>query len=1156
MVYKYPSFPEKFISFGYVEDSIRQRIVEWINRIIEEEKLPFDRADAQIEIRYPDGSRRKFPDIVIWKERLRKAVCLIELKKPSWSPLDWYLINDAQSKASIASPQILYFATWNINELVLWKTFEEEAISWEERRKSIYTIAKIKDLREIDYPEVEARIKESIRKFLKDLVEIYIEKKILPTIPVDEFFIYSLRTIVDSLYFPITVEIKKLFSTDQKFRKELAEWFVSQGWNAPSTDEDFEKIARQFLYLLMNKVMFYNTLRKIKNIKALQIPEDVENSEVLKQKLQEFFEIAKEATRDYETIFGLDFLEKIPIPNSVISSLISFINGFSKYDLSKIGYKDLGHIFDRLIPDDERHKLGQYYTNPDVVDIINSFCARSPDDKIADFGCGAGTFLVRAYARIKYLNPNKSHAQILNQLVGNDISKFAAHLSMINLAVRDLSNIENYPLIFCKDFFDILPSKRAKWPKTSKETIETLSGEKIKVEFPQELDVVVGNPPYTRQEELEAYVENYKEKLQNVLKQDWGEKIKLGKRAGIYAYFFLHGLAFLKDGGRFGYITSNSWLDVDYGKYLQEFFLKHCKIIAIIEPKERVFPDADINTVITILERCEDEKERDNNLVKFIKLKIPLKELIPQIDEKERFNFLERFIKLIENAQTLYEDEKLRIYPKLQSELWNEGYDTEEKQYVGSKWGKYIRAPEIFFKVLERGRDKLISLIDIAKVQRGFTTGSNEFFYLTEEEIKRWKIEKEYWMHKEKGRWIPNYVIKNSRELNTLSIKLKGLKYRLLVVHEDKEDLKGKNVLKYISWGEEQGFNRRPTCKQRKRWYDIGERRPARLLFLRATEDRPAVYFSKNGILHDQTFYSIYFDKKYLAAILNSTLINYFFREIISGAGAALGLGALWSAVYEVKKLPIINPQKLSESMLKKLEKTFDKLSIRPVKSVFEEIGANSPEEVSLDKVRPDRRELDKIVMGEILGLTEEEQLEVYKAVIQLVKERIERAKSVEKTKKAKGADPEALAEGILREIDTSKLKKFPDEYISDYEYEIRKVPEGLPEIGSDLKGFFVKIDEKRISCSSSDEAKWIYYAVLNGITSIKIPKNKKVMKDILKKYTSTFKKIENEIKNKLEEYIPDRKLREKVKNIIYKKFLLSKSVKMGGFGTNRKNTS
>jgi hypothetical protein len=41
----------------------------------------------------------------------------------------------------------------------------------------------------------------------------------------------------------------------------------------------------------------------------------------------------------------------------------------------------------------------------------------------------------------------------------------------------------------------------------------------------------------------------------------------------------------------------------------------------------------------------------------------------------------------------------------------------------------------------------------------------------------------------------------------------------------------------------------------------------------------------------------------------------------------------------------------------------------------------------------PDRRELDKMVF-EALNLTKEEQLEVYKAVIELVKNRILKAKS------------------------------------------------------------------------------------------------------------------------------------------------------------------
>ncbi len=52
------------------------------------------------------------------------------------------------------------------------------------------------------------------------------------------------------------------------------------------------------------------------------------------------------------------------------------------------------------------------------------------------------------------------------------------------------------------------------------------------------------------------------------------------------------------------------------------------------------------------------------------------------------------------------------------------------------------------------------------------------------------------------------------------------------------------------------------------------------------------------------------------------------------------------------------------------------------------------PKEVSLERVLPDRRALDAVVF-EVLGLSESEQLEVYRAVVALVKSRLVKAQSV-----------------------------------------------------------------------------------------------------------------------------------------------------------------
>ncbi len=110
-------------------------------------------------------------------------------------------------------------------------------------------------------------------------------------------------------------------------------------------------------------------------------------------------------------------------------------------------------------------------------------------------------------------------------------------------------------------------------------------------------------------------------------------------------------------------------------------------------------------------------------------------------------------------------------------------------------------------------------------------------------------------------------------------------------------------------------------------------------------------------------------------------------------------------------------------SLLNKHKSEIESSSLlgRKIESIFLELGASSPDEVSLDKIKPDRRSLDKIVMGEILGLSDDEQLEVYRGVVDLVKSRIEKAQSFgKKTKTKEGIDVGALktllVERILKE--------------------------------------------------------------------------------------------------------------------------------------------
>jgi len=1180
---------------------IQGRILVWMNDIIREEKLPFERVDQEYKVLITLHGKR-YPDLIVWKDKKQNQIaCVIELKRPIIDAYDDSLVSDALLKANaLGAP---FFATWNVNKLVLWETFTQGTTLLDRRLKNY-------DITEIKYPsEIERKvneIKNGIRQFLIDLAEFYelkvVKKKkfAIPKLYPDEIMVYRLRSAIETIYIPLFGALKEKVQHEPEFFSEIYDWFVKQGWIITGGDEDLEKVARQGAYLLINKILFYNVL-KSKNpiLKPLSI-EDVTHGKEAENRLKTYFESG--TSLGYGVIFASDFLEKIPIPDDALFTLKGLVNELNKYDFSKISYDIIGKIFEKLIPKDERHTLGQYFTRSDVVDLILGFCIKDANDKVLDPACGSGTFLVRAYERKRHMAKrqgiDKQHDELLDEIWGVDISKFPATLSTINLIIRDLEAEENIPKICCRDFFSLEPGRKEK-PYEFAESYKKIKKLEKYAEFKiPEFNAIVANPPYTRQEEMENVMEEgYKNRLRALIKEHLD--IDIGRRSSIYAYFLLYPYIFLKEGGRMGQITSNSWLDVDYGKYLQEFFLKNYKIVAIIESKiERWFEDADVNTAITILEKCEDEEERNENLVKFVQIKVPLKELIPEVledvseeekwkEEEIRWKAIEKLVNLIENAKETYEDDKIRIYVKRQLELWDEGLD-EEGKYVGVKWGKYIRAPDIFFKILEKGKNLFIPLKKIADVRRGFTTGANEFFYLpkpgesnkffkaemdentgdlvllskkSSEEIFR--IEKEYWMHKVEGDieelkktyefvyidsngdiWIPNYVVKSPQEVKKIIVEPKDLKNVVLMVHEDKEQLKGKNVLKYIEWGETQGYHERPTCKSRRRWYELSGVE-ADILCMMSINDRHIFWYNPHKCLVDARLYTISVNEKYkkdiptICAVLNSGIFPMF---VELWGRVNLGQGALDIKVYEYAQI-LIPWTKAEENLKERLKEKLFPILNRRINAVFEEIGANSPEEVTLDKVKPDRRELDKIVMGKIVGLTEEEQLEVYRAVIDLVKSRIEKAKSIKKKKK-EGIDIEEVAKNIVERVQKlSLVKKFPDEYIEKielFEEEIEVEKKGKISLASEITGYSIKISGETVySTNDLLKAKFVYYSMLSGNKKIRIPIDKKLMEKSIRKYEEDRRAFKEYLNKMLDYWVPDKKIRKKIENEVMKQLTI-----------------
>ena len=504
-------------------------------------------------------------------------------------------------------------------------------------------------------------------------------------------------------------------------------------------------------------------------------------------------------------------------------------------------------------------------------------------------------------------------------------------------------------------------------------------------------DIVIGNPPYVRQENIAdpklpreegAIPDNkkaYKTKLARAVYQAFprffGYKRekdikpdnpaaavshKLDAKSDLYIYFYFHGLFLLNPKGSFCFITSNSWLDVGYGKDLQEFLLKHCHVKQIIDNQSRrSFASADVNTVICLFS-APDEKRRSglDKIARFVMFKTPFEGVLDAVIFEE-----------VEEASERTSTEEHRIFPISQQTLLESGGDnqTTDKsttaKYTGDKWGgKYLRAPDIYWTILDKGKEKLVRLGDVAEVRRGFTTGANKFFYLGAEAIRQWEIEEEFLKP----------VIKSPRECKSILIDPSRLKFKLFMCGKDKEDLDGTAALKYIEWGESQEFDERPSCRGRARWWDLGQRRIPHLAFNYLISSTARTLYAPDSCFASDNFQEVHTDSGLtlrLCVSVNSSL----FQLMVNMAGRSnFGGGLLKIQTYEVAELFCLDPTTI----------VFDD----------EAIFASS----SWEMLEPsdDRRALDAIVF-DALDLTQGERDGVYEAVVNLVEARLSKAKSL-----------------------------------------------------------------------------------------------------------------------------------------------------------------
>jgi type I restriction-modification system DNA methylase subunit len=271
-----------------------------------------------------------------------------------------------------------------------------------------------------------------------------------------------------------------------------------------------------------------------------------------------------------------------------------------------------------------------------VVDLMLSFAIPDGLGPVMDPAVGGGTFLVRAYERIRTLHPELTHQELLAQLFGVDISAFPATLAAINLAAKRLEFEDNYPRIVAKSFFEIAPRSTFMAVPTS---IDLGNREQQPVPI-EEVRAIVCNPPYVRRQQL---AEDQLREAVRSLHRTTGRAIpptEIGGLSNYHLYFWFHAGQFLSDDGTLAFITAGEWMDSDYGAALQLWLLENFQVEIVIESlAEPWFSEARVGTVVTIARLCRDLEERVENRVRFITLRVPLRRLYGSQPETTRDYF-------------------------------------------------------------------------------------------------------------------------------------------------------------------------------------------------------------------------------------------------------------------------------------------------------------------------------------------------------------------------------------------------------------------------------------------------------------------------------------------------------------------------------------